>query len=175
MEKSLSRSHRQRVGTPAGRRGVRPRASLRTSRAPHRLPSRLASKAPELGSRQPRPPRGGRAPRPRSQGKSCGAQSQSSPRVKIRALTGRGARGAAARGLGASSRCAAAPGRFKPSGSQARPPAPSSPSGWTGTVPVDSPLPSPRGIWTHEGALPPPSHLPFKKIKQKIRSFSMKL
>lgn len=78
-------------------------------------------------------------PRTPPQGESCGAQSGGSLRVTIRAHTGRGARGDAALGLGTSSRCAGAPGRFKP-GSQARPPAPTTPprGGWTGPAPVDS-------------------------------------
>lgn len=175
MEKSLSRSRRQRVGTPAGRRGVQPGAPSRRSRAPtafrpawHQRPQSWEA------DRWPGSPRGGRAPWPPSQGKSRGSR-----RVKIRAHTGRGARGArgdAELGPGTSSRCAAAPGRFKSSGSQAQPPAPiplpSTSGGWTGPVPVDSPssLP-PRDLGARGRSSS--SLSPFKKIKQKVRSFSM--
>lgn len=70
----------------------------------------------------------------------------------------------------------AAPGRFKSSGSQAQPPAPiplpSTPGGWTGPVPVDSPSSLPPRDLCARGRSSS-SLSPFKKIKQKVCSFSM--
>lgn len=144
LARSLSRGRRRRAGTPAGRRALSP-GLPRAGRAPLTAVPPAGRQRPQTREADsPGPPAaGGRqgspTPDPAPGGVLRGTERRLSARVTIRAHTGRGARGDAALGLGTSSRCAGAPGRFKP-GSQARPPAPTTPprGGWTGPAPVDS-------------------------------------
>lgn len=147
-------------------------------RSPPSLP--LGVKRPRPGKPTAQvPPRreGARAPPPRTppQGESCGAQSGGSPRASRSVRTQGGAHAGTRRwGWGPPPAVPALRGASNPGPRRGRQPQPPRPgAAGRAQLPWTRILPSPRGTWAREGALPPPSHLAFKKIKQKVRSFSM--